>query len=409
MAVETLNWATATQATGGQLADFNGVAHVVGDITVTATLVPGTAIDVVSDYNPASGDAGNLQVGELYTGGNYTGGGAVSTSSLHLQDNFDSTAGYSSTVTARFDFTSNVAGLADGVESLDFWISDIDISSWDDVLTIRAYDLDGNLLPSSAITFASLGTNLSVTGTTITVIGGGNVQPSDASGAVNIQIAGPIGRLEIDYGNDDSGAQRIEISDLTYQPTTVIVCFVEGTRIRTENGEVAIEDLQVGDLVETAGNGLQPIRWIGHRTVRAESSFAPVCIAKGALGNSRDLLVSPEHRMVVSGARTAALFSEEEVLVPAKALIDGDRIYRKTGGEVTYYHILFDAHEVIFAEGAPSESLLLVDGMMPYRGFSKETLDEVLSLFPELNGKLPESVPVARPVLSLAEAKLLQM
>lgn len=403
---ETLNWSTATTATGGQLADFNGVAHVVGDVTVTATLIPGSAIDVVSDYNPSSGDAGNLQVGELYTGGNYAGG--VESSSLHLQDNNDSTAGYSSTVTAAFDFTSNVAGIADGVENLDFWISDIDQSSWKDVVTIRAYDLDGNLLPSSSISISSLGSNLSASNGTISVVSGGNGNPTDASGAAHIQVAGPIGRIEIDYGNNLSGGQRIEVSNLTYEPTTEVVCFAAGTRILTENGEVAIEDLKVGDLVVTKGNGLQAIRWIGQRAVKAQGSFAPVCISKGTLGNTRDLLVSPAHRMAISDARVPLLFSEEEVLVPAKALVDGDRIYRKTGGEVTYFHILFDEHEVIFAEGAPSESLLLVEGAKPHRGFSQETLDEVLAIFPELNGQLPKTVKVARPVLSMAESQLLQ-
>lgn len=405
---ETLDWSAATTATGGQLADFSGVAHVVGDITVTATLVAGTAIDVVGDYNPNFGDGGELHVGELYTGGNYTGGGGASDSSLHLEDNFDSSNGYSSTVTATFDFTSNVSGLADGVENLDFWLSDIDTSSWDDVLTIRVYDLDGNLLPDSAVTFASLGSNLSVSGGTITSLGA-SINPDDAAGSVNIQVAGPISRIEIDYGNANSGGQRVEISNLTYDPSDDIVCFAAGTLIQTENGEIAIEDLKAGDLVVTHGNGLQPIRWIGHRTVKASGTFAPVCITKGTLGNTRDLLVSPAHRMVISGARTSALFSEDEVLVPAKALVDGDRIYRKTGGEVTYYHILFSAHEVIFAEGAPSESLLLVDGVKPYPGFSKETLDEVLAIFPELNGELPSNVNVARPVLSMAEAKLLHI
>ncbi|MBL1438315.1 MAG: Hint domain-containing protein [Rhodobacteraceae bacterium] len=408
MATETLDWSTATAATGGQLADFNGVSHVVGDITVTATLVAGSAINTVGDYNPAFGDAGSLEVGELFTGGNYTGGGS-SNSSLHLEDNFDSSSGYSSTVTATFDFTSNVGGLADGVENLDFWISDIDTSSWDDVITIRVYDLDGNLMPSSAITFASLGSNLSESGGVISVSSGGNVLPTSASGSVNIQVVGPISRIEIDYGNDDDDGQRVEISNLTYEPSDDIVCFAAGTLIQTENGEIAIEDLQAGDLVVTHGNGLQPIRWIGHRTVSANGTFAPICITKGTLGNTRDLLVSPAHRMMISGARTSVLFSEDEVLVPAKALIDGDRIYRKTGGEVTYYHILFNAHEVIFAEGAPTESLLLVDGVTPYPGFSKETLDEVLAIFPELNGELPSNVEVARPVLSMAEAKLLHI
>ncbi len=409
MPTETLNWATTNVATGGQLADFNGVTHVVGDISVTATLIAGSAISTVSDFNPNYNDSGTLQAGEAYTGGNYTGTGATSHSSLHLEDNYNSTAGFSSTVTSAFDFTSNVGGVADGVENLDFWISDIDQSSWNDVVTIRAYDLNGNILPNSAITYANMGSHLTQTNGTISVANGGNVYPSSASGSVNIQIAGPVGRVEIDYGNADSGGQRVEISDLTYTPTTVVVCFAAGTHIKTENGETLIEDLQVGDLVVTDGNGLQPIRWIGQRTVKATGHFAPVCIAKGALGNTRDLLVSPAHRMVVSGARAQLLFSEDEVMVPAKALIDGDKIYRKAGGEVTYFHILFSAHEVIFAEGAAAESLYLGGAEVSKSGLSDETLAEVRALFPELNGGLPSSGDVVRPVISMAEAQLLHM
>lgn len=402
---ETLNWSTATTSTGGQLADFTGVDHITGDVTVTASLVAGTAIDSSTDYNPASGDGSSLDVGELYTGGNYVGTGTADNSSLHLEDNFDSTAGYSQTVTAVFDFTSNVVGVADGVENLDFWISDIDVSSWDDIITLRVYDLDGNLLPSTAITFASVGSQLTVTGDTITVTSGGNTTASSSTGSVNIQVAGPISRIEIDYGNNDSGGQRVEISNLTFDPTTEIVCFALGTKILTENGEVAIEDLSEGDLVVTAGHGLLPIRWIGRRTVKAEGSLAPVFISKGALGNTGDLLVSPAHRMMISDARVSALFSEDEVLVPAKALVDGDQIYRKTGGDVTYFHILFDRHVVIFAEGAPSESLFLNDNTLS--GFGKESQEEVLALFPELTEGTHGGSNVARPVLNLAEARLL--
>lgn len=408
MATETLHWATAQTATGGQLANFEGVAHAVGDITVTATLIAESAINEVSDYN-ASGDAGRLDVGELYTGGNYTGPGGTSFSSLHLEDNGHSGSGDTNTVTLAFDFTSNVAGAVNGVENLNFWIADIDTSSWDDEIVIRAYDLDGNLLPASAITFASPGDNIWLRPNGEIWSNQSETSANEASGAVNIQIAGPVARIEIDYDNYLNGGQRVEISDLTYEPSDDIGCFAAGTMILTENGEVAVEALSEGDLIVTSGNGLAPIRWIGHRTVSAKGTYAPVCIAKGALGNSRDLMVSPAHRMVVADARAAVLFSEEEVLVPAKALIDGDRIYCKAGDSVTYFHILFDKHEVIFAEGAATESFFLGDGLASLSGFSEDARDEVLALFPELNGKLPISGEVARPVLNMAEAQLLHI
>ena len=176
-----------------------------------------------------------------------------------------------------------------------------------------------------------------------------------------------------------------------------------GTRILTENGEVAVEDLKEGDLVATHGNGLLPIRWIGKRTINATGPLAPICITKGALGNSRTLMVSPAHRMMISGARASVLFSEDEVLVSAKDLVDGDMIYRAASGEVTYYHILFDQHAVVFAEGAPAESLYLSGDTLKY--LDQGSRDEISALFPELLAK--GAFDVARPVLNAEQAKLL--
>ena len=87
-----------------------------------------------------------------------------------------------------------------------------------------------------------------------------------------------------------------------------LICFARGTMIRTPEGERRIEHLRQGDLVVTLDSGIQPIRWIGSRTVRASGAQAPVRFARGTIGNDRDLLVSPQHRMLLSSRWAARPF-----------------------------------------------------------------------------------------------------
>ncbi|HBQ36516.1 MAG TPA: type I secretion protein [Rhodobacteraceae bacterium] len=162
----------------------------------------------------------------------------------------------------------------------------------------------------------------------------------------------------------------------------VLPCFVSGTHILTPQGETTVENLSVGDLVNTMDHGLQPILWIGCSTRVAKGAMAPILFQKGAIGNSRDLLVSPQHRMLVRDWQAELLFGENEVLVPAKALINDQTVRRKTGGMVCYYHILFDSHEIVFSEGIPSESFKANDKNIS--GFDADCRDEILELFPEL-------------------------
>ncbi len=183
-----------------------------------------------------------------------------------------------------------------------------------------------------------------------------------------------------------------------------IVCFTAGTRILTERGEVTIEDLQLGDLVQTMDNGLQPIRWIGNTTRPAQGHFAPVLIREGALGNTSDLKVSPNHRMLLTGWRAKALFGTDQILATAASLINDHSILRASGGTVEYYHILFDQHEIIFSNGAPSESFY--PSAAGLNALDIATRDEVLSLFPDLETKAEYTM--ARPALAASEAVLAQ-
>lgn len=164
--------------------------------------------------------------------------------------------------------------------------------------------------------------------------------------------------------------------------TSVVVCFTKGTLIETASGEKTVEVLAVGDLLRTLDHGFQPIRWIGSARHPALGALAPVMIRKGVLGNQRDMMVSPQHRMLLTGWRAELFFGEGEVLATAKSLINDRDIFRVEGGFVEYFHILFDNHEIIFAEGAPSESFYPAE--MGAQALSKETRDEILTIFPHL-------------------------
>ncbi|MEY8097471.1 Hint domain-containing protein [Falsihalocynthiibacter sp. S25ZX9] len=176
-----------------------------------------------------------------------------------------------------------------------------------------------------------------------------------------------------------------------YEDYASPACFTPKTLIETASGPRAIETLSSGDLVETLDHGLKPLRWKGEVNFSRDELalypvFEPVLIQKGALGNGvpkRDLLVSPQHRVLISDWRAELFYGEDEVLVAAKHLVNGTTISRHlpTDG-VTYIHLLFDNHEVIFSEGLPSESFL--PGAEVCEGMATEVQNELYALFPEL-------------------------
>ena len=136
------------------------------------------------------------------------------------------------------------------------------------------------------------------------------------------------------------------------------VSFVRGTHITMANGlQRRIEDLAAGDRVLTRDNGVREIRWIGRQTVRATGAFAPILIAKGALNNSGDLMLSPNHRLFIYQRRNRVGSGRSEVLVKAGQLVNGHSVIRSAGGHVDYFQLLFDQHEIIYAEGIAAESL----------------------------------------------------
>ncbi len=138
------------------------------------------------------------------------------------------------------------------------------------------------------------------------------------------------------------------------------VSFTRGTHITLASGaQVKIEELSVGDRVLTRDDGAQVVRWIGHTTSRAMGSMAPILIRKGALNNDNDLIVSPDHRLMVYQRQDTLGTGCPEVLVKAQDLVNGDTVVAQTGGFVDYFQLLFDRHHIIYAEGIAAESMLI--------------------------------------------------
>jgi len=170
----------------------------------------------------------------------------------------------------------------------------------------------------------------------------------------------------------------------------IIPCFTPGTRIATPRGEVMVENLSVGDRVITRDNGLQVIRWIGAREITAShfaaaSHLLPIRISRGALGNDTpesDLIVSPNHKILVSNDKTALYFEESEVLVAAKHLTGLPGVQVMDGVDTIYIHLLFDHHEVILSNGTWSESFQ--PGLQSLAGIGSAQRRELLEIFPEL-------------------------
>lgn len=214
------------------------------------------------------------------------------------------------------------------------------------------------------------------------------ILPKDVSGVTLGQTYDTL--TQIDYTDFDK----------SFQP----VCFANGTLIETANGLIAVEDLRPGMMVRTADNGFQPLRLsLGRRVGSAmqmqNPKMRPVRITAGALGNGlpkNDLRVSRQHRMMIASRICERMFDTREVLVPAIRLTDLPGIYVDNSlDELTYFHLVMDGHEVIFAEGSPAESLFM--GETALESLTDEARDELLTLFPDAIEQAAAAITV-RPV-----------
>lgn len=229
---------------------------------------------------------------------------------------------------------------------------------------LSAEDLTGDC--GAAAGRLALGTRIGVPGARVTLLG-------------RISLMAPDGDLAevlvLDLG--DSGRAALPLSPLRPRLSYTLIAIdttpgpirladvvagalARGTRIALADGRQApVETLRPGDAVITRDHGAQILRWTGSVRLRAEGGFAPVTVLPGTMGNPGPLTVSPHHRLFLYRRDARTMAGAAELLVQARHLVDGVSILRREGGFVDYHALVFDAHEVIYAEGVPCESLMV--------------------------------------------------
>jgi hypothetical protein len=225
------------------------------------------------------------------------------------------------------------------------------------------------------------------------------------------EVHNPDGSVSQDgYIDFKDGSDRLEFISIE----KIIPCFTPGTSIATPEGERLVETLREGDQIITRDNGIQEIRWIGKRALdwsglAASPYLKPILIERGSLGNGlpeRDMLVSPQHRLLVANERTALYFDEHEVLVAAKHLINNRTVREVDSLGVTYVHFMCDRHEVVLSNGAWSETFQ--PGDYTLKGMGNSQRMELFELFPDLKtDEGREAYGAARKTLKRHEARLL--
>lgn len=213
---------------------------------------------------------------------------------------------------------------------------------------------------------------------------------------LDLRGSGPL-QVILDQNNPENGVVNFLDGDRNITGTAtfrniekIVPCYTPGTLIATPSGERPVETLRVGDKIVTRDNGLQEIRWVGHKRMdwpdlAASPHLKPILIQQGALGNGlpeRDMMVSPNHRMLVANERTALYFDEHEVLVAAKHLINHRGVHPIESIGTTYIHFMFDRHEVVLANGAWTESFQ--PGDQTLMGMGNAQRSEIYELFPYL-------------------------
>lgn len=135
-----------------------------------------------------------------------------------------------------------------------------------------------------------------------------------------------------------------------------VMCFARGTRILTQYGYKPVETIKPGARVWTLDNGYQPVIWHGVSRMYAAGNVAPVLFEPGIFGNTRPLVVSPQHRILLSDPEVQMLTGDPEAFAAAKMLVDGRTVHELRGGIVEYHHILLEHHNVLLSENVLTES-----------------------------------------------------
>jgi hypothetical protein len=371
----------------------------------TVTIVSSTAIPTSSDVSildlGKASTVGHVNTGNLtFTGGSVVFGttaagvyqGSVSGVSsdpvignIADPDNYFAAEGSGGSVTINFAAPQEYFGLLWG--------------SVDAYNTLTFYDANGVVVDT-------------VTGPEVLLAEGSGAKAGATSVYVNINIPGGYSKVVA-----SATQSAFELGSITYAPSTVSnpttpgtptvvipndsnghpLCFLGGTHIATPDGEVPVETLAAGDLVRTADGGVAPVRWVGLKTVSTlfadKLRMMPIRITAGALGGNlphRDLLVSPDHAMLIDG-----------ILVQAAALANGGSIRQETAmpERFTYYHIELASHELILAEGAASETFVDNAGRMAFDNWQEHQAlfgeESAVAEMPYPRAKAARQVPAA--------------
>jgi hypothetical protein len=271
---------------------------------------------------------------------------------------------------------------------------------------IAVYHPNGNIRSTSGIgsfedtmfgqDIYSLGTGVHKNGAVALVVDGVVIDFVSFDSVVTANAGPAAGTSSTQTGstgnNQNQSVQRDEDGNWITGPLSegTIPCFLAGTKIATRRGEVAVEDLRPGDHVMVRDGGFAPIRWIGRYTANARGAgfdkAAPIKIPRGAMGKgqpSRDLYVSPNHRIWMRDASFEMLFEAREVLVPAKQLIGWNGITQVSYvPQPEYFHFLCDAHQIVMSDGLLTESFHPAEVTLDQ--FEHEARDEILRMFPDL-------------------------
>lgn len=318
---------------------------------------------------------------------------------------------------------------------LDGGSSFVGIRVYADIDAYKAGIVQYNYVPQNRGQSANIQGDVSGLGDTYVRFNAGVLVPRTASGAPDTaapvfgkllvapgtNAADNFGTLVIDRNTDQDfngngviDPHTLEDGNGKFYVGTAVPCFTAGSLIATPTGQIAVETLRPGDLVLTRDNGVQPIAWAGAKglsgvDLQTRPQMRPILIKAGALGNGapeRDMMVSPNHRVLVSNATAEIHFGEREVLVAAKHLVDGRTVVVAQAERVTYFHFMFAHHEIVLSDCAWTESFQ--PGVESLQGVGQSQRAEIMALFPALaNADGLQAYGSARPALKRREAQLL--
>lgn len=287
----------------------------------------------------------------------------------------------------------NLLGVLDGASGWDLYDGEFDEG---DVFTLdgQTYRIDLIQEPASSGRFTTAdGTDISFNPQSesnldaifLTVSNGVETRhfiiPNDSYGDLNIEEI-RTGEIK-DVAGNDAALVSTQDDDVN------VVCFCAGTMIRRADGsDIAVENLEVGDRVETLDNGAQVVRWLGQKSLSVPAllrhpNLRPIRIPAGSLSPGvpkADLFVSPQHRILVRSRIARRMFGVDEVLVAAKKLVGVNGItVDHLAWQTTYLHVLLDGHNILLANGAPCESLFL--GPQARQSLGSEAIEEISLVF----------------------------